>query len=57
MFNTDVCVCVESLAFEDGQAVQLEDGSTAFIHHAPKGVALAVYTHSHDSHCVCVTCV
>lgn len=27
----------DSLRLEDGQAVQLEDGTTAFIHHASKG--------------------
>lgn len=27
----------DSLRLEDGQAVQLEDGTTAFIHHTSKG--------------------
>lgn len=27
----------ESFSFEDGQPVQLEDGSMAYIHHTPKG--------------------
>lgn len=28
----------DSLRLEDGQAVQLEDGTTAYIHHTSKGV-------------------
>lgn len=27
----------ESITFEDGQPVALEDGTMAFIHHTPKG--------------------
>lgn len=33
----------DSLRLEDGQAVQLEDGTTAFIHHASKGMGLWKY--------------
>jgi hypothetical protein len=32
-----VAVITESLSFEDGQPVQLEDGSVAYIHRTPKG--------------------
>lgn len=28
-----------SLSLEAGQAVQLEDGSTAYLHHIPKGIS------------------
>lgn len=28
---------IESITFEDGQPVTLEDGTMAFIHHTPKG--------------------
>ena len=39
--------------FVDGQAVQLEDGSTAYIHHTHKGEVEERYytnTHKHTSH-------
>lgn len=32
-----IALVTEPLSFEDGQPVQLEDGSMAYIHHAPKG--------------------
>ena len=35
--RTGVALLAESCSFEDGQPVQLEDGSMAYIHHTPKG--------------------
>lgn len=35
--RTGIALPAESFSFEDGQPVQLEDGSMAYIHHTPKG--------------------
>lgn len=42
--KADIALITESLSFEDGQPVQLEDGSMAYIHHAPKGGLLVIMT-------------
>lgn len=40
--RTGLALLTESFSFEDGQPVQLEDGSMAYIHHTPKGGPMGV---------------
>lgn len=37
-----LALVTESFSFEDGQPVQLEDGSMAYIHHTPKGGPMVI---------------
>ena len=39
-----IALITEPLSFEDGQPVQLEDGSMAFIHRTPKGGVTVLMT-------------
>lgn len=39
-----ITLVTESLSFEDGQPVQLEDGSMAYIHRTPKGRVTIITT-------------
>lgn len=42
--KTGIALITEPLSFEDGQPVQLEDGSMAYIHHTPKGGVTVITT-------------
>lgn len=39
-----IALITEPLSFEDGQPVQLEDGSMAYIHRTPKGGVIVIIT-------------
>lgn len=39
-----IALLTEALSFEDGQPVQLEDGSMAYIHRTPKGGVTVITT-------------